>query len=318
MERRNIWLDGMMGVVTGDALGCPVQFMSREEIAGRPAGPVRGMEAGGVYDMPKGTWTDDSSMALAALDSIRELGTADPEDIMERFVDWYENGAYTPFGEAFDIGNTCSLAIERFERDHDTASCGGTSEHSNGNGSLMRILPVCLFAYDRKLPADEAVETVHTGGGLTHAHLRAKIACGLYYFCVKAVLDGKGTLADRLKEGLEEGFAFYGSYDGAAEELPYYGRLRDLEAFAALPETEIRSNGYVVDSLEAAVWCLAGTDSLEDCLLTAVNLGDDSDTVGAIAGGLAGLYYGYEAIPEEWLTFLKRRKWIEELCEMRK
>ena len=113
--KRNIWIDGMMGVIVGDALGCPVQFMRREEIAGRPAGPVRGMESGGVYHMPEGTWTDDSSMALAALASIRELGEVDLEDIMTRFVAWYEEGEYTPFGETFDMGSTCSMAIENWE-----------------------------------------------------------------------------------------------------------------------------------------------------------------------------------------------------------
>jgi ADP-ribosylglycohydrolase len=183
---RSIWFDGMMGVIVGDALGCPVQFMERSEIAGREEGPVKGMESGGVFEMPQGTWTDDSSMALAALDSIRELGEVDLEDIMTRFVDWYEEGEYTPFGEAFDIGNTGSLAIENFERERDPMTCGGTSEWSNGNGSLMRIMPVCLYAYDRKLPVAEAIKTVHEVGGLTHNHLRAKIACGLYYFCVRS------------------------------------------------------------------------------------------------------------------------------------
>ena len=124
--RQNIWLDGMMGLVTGDALGCPVQFFSREEIAARPRGPVIGMESGGVYNKPEGTWTDDSSMALAALAGIRERGEADPDDIMSRFVAWYENGEYTPFGQAFDMGGTCSAAIERYELTKDAATCGGT------------------------------------------------------------------------------------------------------------------------------------------------------------------------------------------------
>ena len=177
------WISGIMGVVVGDALGCPVQFMHREEILDRPEGPVTGMESGGAYQMPEGTWTDDSSMTLASLDSIRRLGKADPEDIMEGFVRWYRKGDYTPFGKAFDMGNTCSLAIEKYEREHDIKTCGGTSGRSNGNGSLMRIMPVCLYVYERKLPVEDAVRTVHEISGLTHNHLRSKIACGLYYFC---------------------------------------------------------------------------------------------------------------------------------------
>ena len=147
---RNIWLDGVMGVVVGDALGCPVQFMSREEIADRPHGPVAGMEGYGTYNMPVGTWTDDSSMALATLSSIIDKGEADPTDIMTRFIAWYEDGEYTPFGEAFDIGNTCSCAIERYEQERDPMTCGGTSVRSNGNGSLMRIMPACLYYYDKQ------------------------------------------------------------------------------------------------------------------------------------------------------------------------
>ncbi len=316
MKDINIWLDGMMGVVVGDALGCPVQFMSREEIAGRAAGPVKGMESGGVYHMPEGTWTDDSSMALATLDSIRRLGEVDLEDIMTRFVKWYEDGEYTPFGEPFDMGNTCSRAIEKFERERDPLSCGGSSEYSNGNGSLMRIMPACLYVYDRKLPVTEAVNTVHEIGGLTHNHLRSKIACGLYYFCEKEILDGEGSLKERLQKGFEEGFSFYERDIINRVELSYYGRLRDLNEFGKVSETRIRSSGYVVDSLEAAIWSLIRTDNFKDCLHTAVNLGDDTDTIGAIAGGLAALYYGYEGIPGDWLAVIKSREWIEDLCKM--
>lgn len=313
---RNIWLDGMMGVVVGDALGCPVQFMRREEIANRPEGKVTGMEAGGVYEMPQGTWTDDSSMALAALDSIRELGVIDLEDIMTGFVDWYEDGEYTPFGESFDMGNTCSTAIEKYECNRDVKTCGGTTVHSNGNGSLMRIMPACLYAYEKGLPDDEAVKTVHEVSGLTHNHLRSKIACGLYYFCVKEILDGEGGLNERLQTGLDKGFAFYDRDVMNLVEVSYYGRLRNLNGFAKVPESEIKSTGYVVDSMEAAIWSLITTASLKEGLLTAVNLGDDTDTIGAIAGGLAALYYGYDSIPKEWLSVIQRREWIEELCRI--
>ena len=315
MMEKNIWLNGMMGLIVGDALGCPVQFMRRNVIRNRAQGPVTGMESGGAYRMPAGTWTDDSSMALAALDSIRELGEVDLDDIMDSFVSWYEEGEYTPFGKAFDMGNTCSLAIEKYEQEHDPMTCGGISEHSNGNGSLMRIMPACLYAYAKGLEDAEAVKVVHEVSGLTHNHLRSKIACGLYYFCVREIRDGIGTLSERLQGGLDKGFAYYQKEITNLTQLSYYGRLRDLEKFADVPEDGIKSSGYVVDSLEAAIWSLLRTDSFRDCLLMAVNLGDDSDTIGAIAGGLAGLYYGYDAIPEEWLAVIQRREWIEELCQ---
>lgn len=129
------------------------------------------------------------------------------------------------------------------------------------------------------------------------------------------IQDGDGSLTERLQMGLDRGFAFYEQYLADHENLEYYDRLRELSSFATLPEGSIRSSGYVVDALEAAVWALANSGSFETALLKAVNLGDDTDTVGAIAGGLAGLFYGYDAIPEDWLAAIQRREWIEGLCE---
>ena len=162
----------------------------------------------------------------------------------------------------------------------------------------------------------EAVSLIHQVAGLTHNHLRGQIACGLYYFMICAVLDEKGTLLERLQIGLDHGFAVYEQAGGNKKELAHYRRLRDLNALAVSPESGISSSGYVVHTIEAALWSLITTDSFKECELKAVNLGDDADTVGAIAGGLAGLYYGYDSIPEEWLSAIQRREWIENLCRM--
>lgn len=328
--KRNIWLDGMMGLVVGDALGVPVQFLSREEIKSRTKGLVTEMEAGGVYNMPKGTWSDDSSMALATLASIIEKDGLDPADIMMRFVKWELKGEYTPFGEAFDEGNTCSNAIYKFIESPDINTCGSTGEYANGNGALMRILPVCLYYYVHNNKAsenetlalnDKAIDKIHTISGLTHNHLRSKMSCGLYYFCVKSIIDGvidcddKPSLISLLQQGIDEGLKYYRADLSNLTELAHFGRLFQLSEFKEAKEDEIRSSGYVIDTIEAAVWCLIKTGSYEECMLKAVNLGDDTDTVAAIAGGLAGLYYGYEEIPAKWLDVIKRREWIEEMCE---
>ena len=314
---RIIWLDGIMGLVTGDALGNPVQFMKRNEIKER--GLVCGMEAGGVYETPIGTWTDDSSMALATLDSIREIDAIVPEDIMLNFVRWLHNGDFTPEGKAFDQGMTCSEAIDRFAAERNWKTCGRTGEYANGNGALMRILPVCLYYVEKELSGnpfavEETIEAVHQVTALTHNHLRAKMASGLYYFMVREVVLGHGSLTERLQKGLSAGFDFYKKDVLNLTETARFGRLMDLAALSALPDDKIRSSGYVVDTLEAAVWSLVCTDSYQNCLLRAVNLGDDADTVGAVAGGLAGLYYGYQEIPEEWLSALQKRDWVEEFC----
>ncbi len=313
-NKDNIWLDGIMGVVVGDALGCPVQFMSRSEI--RERGLVTEMEGYGTYDMPVGTWTDDSSMTLALLASIREKGTIDLEDIMKRFAKWLVDGEYTPFGESFDIGGGTMAAITRYLRDRDIRTCGGTTDHDNGNGSLMRILPACLYAYDQEMSDKDAVRMIHEVAGLTHNHIRGQIACGLYYFCAKAILDDQGELIELLQDGLNRGFKFYEGNIAIRTELAYYGRLRDVKEFVSIPEDNIKSGGYVVESIEAAIWSLATTGSFKECLLKAVNLGDDTDSVAAIAGGLAGLYYGYGSIPAEWLEVIQRREWVEEMCSV--
>ena len=334
---RNIWKDGIMGVVTGDALGCPVQFLTREEIA---EDPVTGMRGHGTFNLPEGSWTDDSSLTLAALAGIIEKNGPDLNDIMERFVDWLENGEYTPYGFSFDIGTTCMLAIENYEEDSDPLSCGMDSENSCGNGSLMRIMPFVLWhakkqlsyigdgenCMDRRsdsaMSDDEVISGIHKASALTHAHMRAKIACGLYYFAAREILKNRsGSLKEVIKAGLDAGFKFYdglfgnGEDKGGALELSYYDRLRDLEAFGSLGADAIEGSGYVLHALEAAVWSLITTDTFEDALLCAVNLGLDTDTTAAIAGGLAGLYYGYDRIPKEWLEVIKRRIWIEEMCD---
>lgn len=320
---KNIWLDGMMGLIVGDALGVPVQFLSRSEIKNRPEGPVTGMEAGGVYHMPEGTWSDDSSMALATLASIIDKRAVDPADIMTRFVSWELHGEYTPFGEAFDQGITCTNAIYRFAGNPDIKTCGATGEYANGNGALMRILPVCLYYYDRQKAGDisveEAIASIHEIAGLTHNHIRSNMCCGMYYFMVKNVLDGvvkneRSNLKSLLQAGMEDGLQYYRRDAGNLSELSHLNRLYRLSEFENVPEEQIKSSGYVVDSIEASIWCLLTTSSYNECMLKAVNLGEDTDTVAAIAGGLAGLYYGYEAIPEEWLSVIRKREWLEEMC----
>lgn len=328
------WTDGVMGVLIGDALGNPVQFMSRSSVQKR--GLVKGMEAGGVFKMPAGSWTDDGSMTLATLDSLIEKGTLDFDDIMERFIRWDSKGEYTPFGKAYDQGLTCMDAIDKYIRSHNWASCGKTGEKANGNGGLMRIMPVCLYAAmkekDGTLTEKEAVHAVHNATLLTHNHLRACTASGIYYFMCKEILKQRGfynnaiasgdsghtetsasSLRQILQRGMDAAVSFYREND-LDDELVSYARMKDLESYAKLPADKIRSSGYVVHTLEASIWTLITTDNLEEALLQGVNLGDDADTVGAIAGGLAGLYYGYDSVPAAWKDAMQNRAWLEEMC----
>lgn len=313
-NEKNIWLSAIMGVVVGDALGVPVEFSFREELE---ENPVTTMIGYGTYGQPEGTWSDDSSMTLATLDSIKNGYNL--EDIMDKFLDWFKYAKYTPFGEVFDAGVTISRAIYQYERGVDVRTCGEDSEMSNGNGSLMRIMPICLYLIEeqekRTLSEDEAVQMIHEASGLTHNHLRSKIGCGLYYFVTKAIVEENGNLIKRVKKGLKKGFSYYQKQTLYMEELEHYSRLKHVEEFRNISIENIKSSGYVVDTLEAAIWCLLNTDGYKECVLKAVNLGDDTDTVGAVVGGVAGLYYGYDAIPKQWLEVIKKREWIEGLCK---
>ena len=320
---RNVWTDGIFGVVVGDALGCPVEFADREE---RKVDPVLGMREYGTFNLPMGSWTDDSSLTLAALAGIAEKKKVDLDDIMNRFVDWLQNGAYTPFDYAFDVGHGTMQAVMRYARNHDVKTCGGTTGRDNGNGSLMRIMPFCLYCYEQeqngKMDRREAIGLIHDASALTHNHIRSLIACGLYYFMIVSILehrmdsekDLEKRLPEILQEGITKGRTFYESIGVPAHELQHYERLWELDSFGKLEDSVIRSTGYVVDTIEAAVWSLITTTDYRDCELKAVNLGMDTDTVAAIAGGFAGLYYGVDGIPEEWMQVIQRREWIHELC----
>ena len=316
MENRNIWIDGIMGVVLGDALGLPVQFLSREEL---DVNPVTDMIGHGVFNLPKGSWSDDSSLTLATIDSLLRCRAVSCSDIMENFADWLLEGRFTPYGKAFDQGNTCVKAIVNYVKNNDTDKCGVTGEYANGNGALMRIMPMCLYGYEHTVANAKTEETImdmiHDVSALTHNHLRSKIACGIYYFMVKAILDEEGDLQTRMQKGIDYARRYYVKDEENIPQLAYYGRIADLEEFKAVPREDIRSSGYVVDSLEAAVWSLITTDSLEEALLKAVNLGKDTDTVAAIAGGLGGLYYGYESVSENWRKAIVKEEKIRGMCE---
>ena len=310
----NIWKSGMYGLIVGDAMGVPVEFSTREE---RKNNPIKDMTGYGTYNQPEGTWSDDSSMVLATLTSIKDKGKIDYKDIMDRFHNWCMNGEYTPFGEVFDIGTATSRAVIKYSNGAEPLESGGKTEWDNGNGSLMRILPVCLYLFEQQkilnISDDEVIDMVHNCSALTHAHIRSKLACGIYYFLVRAVLGKGGELTERLQFGIDNAFEYYGKNNEI--ELGNYNRLILLSQFKNIPEELIKSTGYVIYTLEAAIWCLINTSSYKEAVLKAVNLGDDTDTVAAVTGGLAGLYYTYDGIPESWRAKVQKKDWIDSLLK---
>jgi ADP-ribosyl-[dinitrogen reductase] hydrolase len=304
--------NGIMGLCVADALGVPVEFSNRETLKKNPVIDMRGF---GTYNQPAGTWSDDTSMTLCLMDSL--TNRLDYDDLMKKFLAWLDESAYTPHGETFDVGNTTRVALRRFSEGKHPIECGGKTEYDNGNGSLMRVLPILFYLrakYGSKFhKVDEAFDIIHNISSLTHAHKRSKIACGIYISIANQIIE-KRDINLSVNLGLEEALGYYRRKPEFADELQFFRRLEG-EHFEKLLENEIRSSGYVVDTLEAAIWCLRNTTSYKDCVLMAVNLGEDTDTVGAVAGGLAGLYYGYESIPKEWLDVIVKRENIESLCD---
>jgi len=301
--------DGILGVAVGDAVGLPVQFAERSE---RKKHPVTDMTGNGVFHMPAGSWSDDTSLTLCLLDSL-SYGKFNPDDIMQRFGRWLTDGEYTPFGESFDIGQGTMEAIERYLNGIPAEQCGGREASNNGNGSLMRILPLSYYLYLKEgsdCDTETIVKLTDTVSALTHAHDRSKVGCGIYIMTAMELLNG-AEKNEAVKKTMARAEKYYS--EAGREEIQTYHRIAE-PGFQNLPEEKINSSGYVVDTLEAALWAFLNTETYRDCVLKTTNLGLDTDSVSAVAGGLAGIYYGAEGIPQDWVKAIRRRDWIEEKC----
>lgn len=295
----------LFGVAIGDALGVPVEFESREFLKNNPVTEMIGF---GSHPVPAGTWSDDSSLTFCLAESITE--GLDMHKLSRKFLRWANENYWTPTGYVFDIGISTQESIDRLESGVDPSLSGGTSEKSNGNGSLMRILP--LIFYNKNRLIEERYEITKQFSSITHGHIRSVLACFYYLEFAGKLLEGSGPheAYEALKKEL---LPFLSSYVKPLEEISHFNRLF-VQGIHRLPEAEIESSGYVVHTLEASIWCLLNSMSYEEAVLKAVNLGDDTDTTGAVTGGLAGLVYGYQNIPERWLQQLARFEDIEGLC----
>jgi ADP-ribosyl-[dinitrogen reductase] hydrolase len=305
ISRRDRMLGGLWGAVVGDALGVPVEFKGRDARKGDPVTDMRGY---GTFSLPPGSWSDDSSLMLCTAQGL--LDGFDTERIGDLFVNWFTAGLWTPHGQAFDVGRGTWQAISRMQLGTPAESAGGREESNNGNGSLMRILPVAF--YSATMGDEEALRLAHRASAVTHGHPRSVIACGVYCLIVAALLDGM-TPREAYLLTMEKAGRLY-SGPSFSEELVHFSRLLSGD-IDALSEAAIESDGYVVHTLEASLWCLLTTDSYGSAVLKAVNLGWDTDTTAIVTGGLAGTHYGLEAVPRQWRDTLARKQEIEALFE---
>lgn len=307
----------LLGLAVGDALGVPVEFAPR---AARQKDPVVDMRAYGTHHQPAGTWSDDSSLTFCLAETLARPGgrhgAPDLADFARRSINWLYQSYWTAHGETFDVGNATRAAIDRLQRGIEPTQAGPSSEFDNGNGALMRILPLAFHNVWRaeNLDMNAAWTLTENVASVTHGHPRSALGCFLYLLVARGLLAGLAP-ADAFSQmqQLANPWLKDGSIPAVVEDKYYRwvlsGELPDQ------PESKIASSGYVVHTLEAALWCLLRHDTYAATVLAAVNLGDDTDTTGAVAGGLAGLAYGEAGIPAEWLAVLARRADIENLAE---
>ncbi len=292
---------GLWGSLVGDALGVPVEFQGRDA---RKADPVTGMRAFGTYNQPAGTWSDDGALLLCSAESLVAAGF-DTQDMGRRFLRWYDGGHWAAHGKVFDIGNTTARALGQISDGTPAEEAGGTRENDNGNGSLMRILPVALASLKE---ADSVfADRLERASAITHGHPRSRMACVFFGLVVRSLVEGV-----RPEEAINAAAACFEAFYQGCPELGAFRVLCDRD-LVHMAEHSISSGGYVMDTLTASLWCLLTTSTFAEAVLRAVNLGWDTDTTGCVTGGLAGVWYGIDAIPSEWRQVLPRQAELTEL-----
>jgi ADP-ribosylglycohydrolase len=282
----------LLGLAVGDAVGTTLEF----KLAGSFK-PIRDMVGGGPFRLNPGEWTDDTSMALCLATSLVEKNGFDPKDQMDRYWRWWKEGYLSSNGRCFDIGNTVAAALERYGQTGDPMA-GSINPRSAGNGSIMRLAPVPMFYHpDLAAAVHYSAESSRTTHGAPECIDACRLLAGIIY---------RGLSEESKEDVLGESNSFHGEPKIMMIANGHYQNK---------PIKEIRGSGYVVESLEAALWCFLQTDTFEAAILKAANLGDDADTTAAICGQLAGAFYGETGIPKKWLEKLAMREEISKLAE---
>ena len=290
----------LLGLAAGDALGTTLEF--------RPPGsfaPIEDIVGGGPFALAPGEWTDDTSMALCLAESLIQTAGFNPVDQLERYIRWFRHGHLSSTGQMFDVGNTVSSALLRFEQTGEPL-CGSTDPWSAGNGSIMRLAPVPM-AYAGN--ASEAIRLSGESSRTTHGAVEAVDACRYFGGLLVGALSGAPK-----EELLSDRYEPVPGYWGKFPLVPAIDEIA-LGSFKRRSPPEIQGTGYVVKSMEAALWAFFTTSSFREGCLAAVNLGDDADTTGAVYGQLAGAYYGLDRIPADWVSKLALEELIQSFAE---
>ena len=302
-RHHNQYLGAIIGHAVGDAMGFPTEFSKREELL---KNPVLEMIESPDVGQPAGSWSDDTAMEIATIDSFIHKKCFDYKDIMDRWVKWISESEYTPTGVTFDIGRTCLKAIKKYCNGTEPLRCGSTSINENGNGSLMRILPVALYAYTRNLDDISIQRLTDEMSSLTHAHEVSRLGCYIYVRFIICLL--KGYTKEEVYKYIQS--LDYSSY--SLDSINLYTRILNA-AIKDQAIDSIKSTGYIVDTLECSLWIFMNAMDYKESIIASTNIGGDTDTIGAIVGSMSGIYYGLESIPSKWLDKLQRKEYLMEL-----
>lgn len=300
------YIDGLVGFVIGDAMGVPVTNIPREELLEKP---VTKMTGHGTFNLPPGTWSVDTAMMIATIDSINAKNAIDINDIALKFVAFKNHASYTAANEVFNLGKTTRMAIEKFEEDReDPTLCGINDIEANGCGSLMRVLPIAYYAIEKKLKEYEILELVRQISSITHAHEISILGCYFYVRFIMFLLNGKDKYSAYSMAKCVDYTMFKEETQKAYEHL-----IKD--DISKYKVSEIKSTRYVVDALTSAIWVILKSENYKEALIGAINLGGATDTIGAITGAASGIIYGYDFIPEEWKDALAKKDYLMDIFE---
>lgn len=296
--------NGILGFIIGDALGVPLEFKKRDLFKNNKVTDMISSDRIGA----KGVWSDDSSMVIATMKAIIDnKGKINYKSIMDNFILWVSNKDFIATDKAFGIGRATFLALGNYynKRYEKITDCGMKGFNYNGNGSLMRILPIAYYCYYKKLNDDEIYNLVKDISSLTHSHEISILGCFIYVLLVIELLsveEKENAYSNIRKYNYRKYFSL--------ENIKYYDRLLNND-ISKLDVDSISSMGFVVDTLEAVIWCFINNNSYDRCVTEAINLGNDSDTIGALTGGLSGIYYSN--LPSKWLDSIVKKDYLLKL-----
>ena len=293
-------VNALIGHAIGDAMGTPIEFFNRKHLEENKVKEMLGNI--GQHKEPIGSWSDDTAMELATIDSIINKKNIDYDDIMNNFLLWIEQGKYTPTNHAFGVGRACLKAIYNYKKGKPSLECGTNDTQHMSNGSLMRILPIALYSFSKKLSIKDIEILTNNISSLTHNQEAVRLACFIYVMYIIDLLNGLSK---------EEAYINVQNrhYHYSDTAINMYDRLlkqdiRDLKI------NDINSSGYIVDTLEASFWCLLTNSSYENTIIEAINLGQDTDTIACICGSMAGIIYGMNSFPSRWLDKLQKKEYL--------